>query len=60
MANVVKCDVCGKIVEFKDSRYVELGNGRYSIDSIVRTSFKKDVCLDCYNKVRKILNIKEK
>lgn len=57
MANVTQCDVCGNIVKHEESKYIKI----YDVDEYGNTllgSINKDICLNCYEKIKKFLKIK--
>lgn len=57
MASVTQCDVCGNIVKHENSKRVRI----YDIDEYGNTllgSINKDICLNCYEKIKKFLKIK--
>ena len=57
MANVTQCDVCGNIVKHEESKYIKI----YDVDEYGNTllgSINKDICLNCYEKIKKFLKVK--
>lgn len=57
MANVTQCDVCGNIVKHEESKYIKI----YAVNEYGNTllkSINKDICLNCYEKIKKFLKIK--
>ena len=57
MASVTQCDVCGNIVKNENSKRVKI----YDVDvlgHICGCLVNKDICLNCYEKIKKILKIK--
>lgn len=57
MASVTKCDVCGNIVKNENSKRVKI----YDVDVLGHVCgclVNKDICLNCYEKIKKFLNIK--
>ncbi len=56
MASVTQCDVCGDIVKHENSKHVKIYVDEYR--NILSGSINKDICLNCYEKMRKFLKIK--
>ena len=57
MASVTQCDVCGDIVKHEDSKRVKI----YDVDAFKNIDIclvNKDICLNCYEKIQKLLKIK--
>lgn len=57
MASVTQCDVCGNIVKNENSKRVKI----YDVDVLGHVCgclVNKDICLNCYEKMKKILKIK--
>lgn len=57
MASVTQCDVCGNIVKNENSKRVKI----YDVDvlgHVYGCLVNKDICLNCYGKMKKILKIK--
>lgn len=57
MATVTQCDVCGNIVKHENSKRVRI----YDVDvlgNVCERLVNKDICLNCYEKMKKILKIK--
>jgi hypothetical protein len=57
MANVTQCDVCGNIVKHEENKYIKI----YDVDKYRNTlpgSINKDICLNCYEKIKEFLKIK--
>lgn len=55
MVMACMCDLCGKQVEEKSSRYaVRLGIGNWN-DDVVQHTNEKDLCKDCYDVIRDLL-----
>lgn len=57
MASVTQCDVCGNIVKHEESKYIKI----YDVDGYGNTllgSINKDICLNCYENIKKFLKIK--
>ena len=53
------CDVCGKKVE-KEEKYYKIAFGETRIIMARCSGVKEyDVCQDCYQKVKQILNLEE-
>lgn len=57
MASVTQCDACGNMVKHEESKYIKI----YDVNEYGNTllgSINKDICLNCYEKMKKILKIK--
>lgn len=57
MASVTQCDACGNMVKHEKSKYIKI----YDVNEYGNTllgSINKDICLNCYEKMKKILKIK--
>lgn len=57
MASVTQCDACGNIVKHEESKYIKI----YDVDKYGNTllgSINKDICLNCYEKIKEFLKIK--
>lgn len=57
MASVTHCDACGNIVKHENSKRVKI----YDVDeyrNILSGSINKDICLNCYEKIKEFLKIK--
>ena len=55
MVMACMCDLCGKQVEEKSSRYaVRLGIGNWN-DDVVQQTNEKDLCRECYDVIRDLL-----
>ncbi len=63
MANCVRCDICGKVETPKQTKYVKLEYTRtlrvFNVDANNcfddRPVIKKDVCSECYTKLKDFL-----
>ncbi len=57
MASVTQCDVCGNIVKHENSKRVKI----HDVDeyrNILSGLINKDICLNCYEKIKDFLKIK--
>lgn len=57
MASVTQCDVCGDIVKHENSKRVRIYDVNVLGDKL-GFPVNKDICLNCYEKIKKFLNIK--
>lgn len=56
MASVTQCDVCGNVVKHEDSKRVRINNVDVN-GEIYGLIAGKDICLNCYEKMKKFLKI---
>ena len=57
MAAVVKCDMCGRIVEYEDAMHIKFHQMSSTTEYYSRTEAYADVCEECYRELLQKLNI---
>lgn len=56
MASVTQCDICNNVIRHEESKYIEVSYvDKY--DNLDGKICSKEVCPECYKKIKKILKI---